>query len=40
MEAAWGCAPVETGVAFLWDEAVFETSARDASGTADNAPPA
>jgi hypothetical protein len=32
MEAAWGCAPVETGVAFLWNEAVFETSVRDASG--------
>ncbi|MGF6531279.1 MULTISPECIES: hypothetical protein [Paraburkholderia] len=40
MEAAWGCAPVETGVAFLWNEAVFETSVRDASGTADTAPPA
>ncbi len=24
MEAAWGCAPVETSVAFLWNEAVFD----------------
>jgi hypothetical protein len=40
-DATGGCAPVETGVALsLWNEAVFETSVRDASGITDDAPPA